>query len=187
MSEQPAKPSEARRPAHLTLAEVLIGVLLLAVAGFFVVRGMQQAKARAQVAAFAHAMEKFDADTVWKLCQVNRKLVHVKGSCLHWTPLHLAVIRGNIKMAEWLLNHGAEVDARDFEGGTPLLWAVGYRQVDLVELLLERGASVDAVDNNGRSTLQSAFREVNQDLAELLRKHGAKEPESPPAPSAPEK
>ena len=60
------------------------------------------------------------------------------------SPLHLAVLRGNVAAAKTLLDAGADVDAlRD--GKTPLALAVAQRPTrgNVIELLVERGASID--------------------------------------------
>ena len=60
------------------------------------------------------------------------------------SPLHLAVLRGNVAAAKTLLDAGADVDAlRD--GKTPLALAVAQRPArgNVIELLVERGASID--------------------------------------------
>lgn len=59
------------------------------------------------------------------------------------TALHLAAASGNPALAEFLLNHGAEIDGKDGWGWTPLRWAVESRSRDAVRLLLKRHADAD--------------------------------------------
>jgi ankyrin repeat protein len=67
-------------------------------------------------------------------------LVHARGGDGQ-TPLHFAK---TVEIAEYLLSHGAEIDARDVDhGGTPAQWAVKGRH-DVVRLLMDRGATADA-------------------------------------------
>jgi len=41
------------------------------------------------------------------------------------TPLHAAVITGNVNVVEALLNHGSDINAADNERHTAVHWAVG--------------------------------------------------------------
>ncbi len=56
------------------------------------------------------------------------------------TPLHMAARRGNLEIAEALLDCGADIEARDSRGDTPLQRALNCRKPRMAELLLSRGA-----------------------------------------------
>ncbi|KAH8727039.1 ankyrin repeat protein, partial [Phaeosphaeriaceae sp. PMI808] len=53
------------------------------------------------------------------------------------TPLHTAILSGEVKIAEELMLRKADVDCKDHNGITPLLLALQYRQTNLVKLLLK--------------------------------------------------
>ncbi|KAF8473022.1 hypothetical protein DFH94DRAFT_765373 [Russula ochroleuca] len=53
-----------------------------------------------------------------------------------------------------LLKHGANVDAKDDKGRTPLHGAVVHGLDGLVCVLLEHGANAGAEDNEGRTPFQ---------------------------------
>jgi ankyrin repeat protein len=55
-----------------------------------------------------------------------------------------------------LLDHGANIDARDSKGQTPLRRAVNCRKLPLVQLLVRRGANPHAEDNRGVTPLDVA-------------------------------
>ena len=57
----------------------------------------------------------------------------------HWTPLHLSVGRGSLRVVKLLLEHGADVHALNEEGETPyeLLVRIGNR--DIGDSLREQG------------------------------------------------
>lgn len=56
------------------------------------------------------------------------------------TPLHMAARRGNVDVIGALLDCGANVEARDSAGDTPLRRAVNCKKVEAARLLLARGA-----------------------------------------------
>jgi ankyrin repeat protein len=68
-------------------------------------------------------------------------------------------------VAAALLDHGANIEARDAKGETPLRRAVNCRQVEVVRLLVRRGANRQAADNRG-VTPQAAARTA--DLKRVL-------------------
>jgi len=81
------------------------------------------------------------------------------------TPLAAAATKGWLKVAGYLLDHGADVNA----GGTPALNAaatVGNRA--MVELLLSRGANVNSVERGGRTPLAIASEKNFPSVVEVL-------------------
>jgi len=56
------------------------------------------------------------------------------------TALHMAARRGNVEVIEALLDGGADIEARDSAGDTPLRRAVNCNKVEAAKLLLARGA-----------------------------------------------
>lgn len=93
------------------------------------------------------------------------------------TPLHLAAVEGNAEAARFLLSQGAEVEARDRWGLTPLFVAI-YEEplildrVPLVQLLIESGADIQARDAAGDTPLHMAALGETE-IAALLLEHGA--------------
>src|SRR5262249_37712533 len=67
------------------------------------------------------------------------------------TPLHFAAASGQRDAVMALLSAGADVNARNDHGVTPLHRAVKYP--DIAQLLIERGAKVDVGDGAGRTPL----------------------------------
>lgn len=78
--------------------------------------------------------------TVHALVQAGAD-VNAAGGVKRCTPLHMAARRGNVGVAEALLNHGAWIEARDSRGDTPLRRALNCRKNALAEFLTARGAS----------------------------------------------
>ncbi|KAK0703987.1 ankyrin repeat-containing domain protein [Lasiosphaeria miniovina] len=69
------------------------------------------------------------------------------------TPLHVAVIGGDITESQAILDGGADVDATGIGGVAPLHYAAFQRNVALVNLLKSYGAKLDATTNLDRSVL----------------------------------
>lgn len=78
------------------------------------------------------AAENGSLDEAREILARNPELVHQRDE-LGATPLHIAAFNGHRKMAELLLEHGADINAIDAKyGATPAGWAIEY--------LRERGA-----------------------------------------------
>jgi ankyrin repeat protein len=100
---------------------------------------------------------------------------------------NIAVL-GDVKAVRLMLDHGADVNAFDPYGKTPLMYAAisDVLPVDVVKLLLERGADVNArcrhtqAGDAGLTVLDIAQLNGNTPIVDLLVKSGAKaSPESP--------
>ena len=68
-----------------------------------------------------------------------------------WSALHYAAVAGHANIVSWLLDSGADVDARWGAGGVPgksVLWeAAFWGRADVVEILLSRGADPEGGGN----------------------------------------
>jgi ankyrin repeat protein len=71
------------------------------------------------------------------------------------------------------VSSGADINARNKLGDTPLLNAAQDGDKEAAELLLTRGATVDAKDNSGCTPLTWAAIQGHRDVADLLLAHGA--------------
>jgi ankyrin repeat protein len=87
------------------------------------------------------------------------------------TPLHITLRRprGSEKdvasICNLLIQFGADVNAKDNDGITPLHWAVGRMLPKVVRLIIDAGCSVNITDNNGYTPLHQAadVRITNED------------------------
>lgn len=86
---------------------------------------------------------------------INARVSFKKRKFYNFSPLHFAVMYEKISMVEFLIEHGADVNANDDNvHGTPLHIALKSRNKLLVDLLLKKGADVNSVrPADGRTTL----------------------------------
>ena len=85
------------------------------------------------------------------------------------TPLHLAVERpgGTVEVVETLIQAGANVNASNAKGATPLHQSVYSNNLEIVTALIESGADVDARAQRGRTPLHVLSYTDNPNLAIL--------------------
>ncbi|XP_043230829.1 ankyrin-3-like [Amphibalanus amphitrite] len=89
------------------------------------------------------------------------------------TPLHLAVMAGNVAAVEALLELGADPSAVTDIGQSAVLLAAQGGRAELVRTLLRRGADPTVSDVLGRSPLSAAFgTRGREQLLELLLDFG---------------
>lgn len=68
--------------------------------------------------------------------------VNAHGGVTRCTPLHMAARRGNVEVAKALLDCGAELEARDKSGATPLTRSTNCNKVEVASLLRARGTQL---------------------------------------------
>ncbi|MFC4452848.1 ankyrin repeat domain-containing protein [Deinococcus sonorensis] len=83
-------------------------------------------------------------------------------------PLHSAAAGNHTELAELLLAHGADVDARQHGGFTPLMAAAQNGNLELVRVLLDRGADPLMQTEDGRDALSLASEEGHTAVVQLL-------------------
>ncbi|MEI7831838.1 MAG: ankyrin repeat domain-containing protein [bacterium] len=101
------------------------------------------------------------------------------------TPLHSAIIIGSaapatlkgdgLTMARELIAKGADVNAKDINGDTPLHFAVRQGGAKAVDFLIANKADVNARNNNNESPLRLAVAWGQQAIADVLAKNGGKQ------------
>jgi len=84
-----------------------------------------------------------------------------------------ALKAGDRKAVQALLKQGADVNASDPDGTTPLQWAVRGDDVDSVQLLLRAGAKPKTANRNGVTPLSLAAGNGNAAITEALLRAGA--------------
>ena len=81
-----------------------------------------------------------------------------------WTPppLHCAVLWNQVKIAETLLENGADMEMPDPDRDTtPLRYAIMYCKPEMVSFLLARGGNAGVVKQGGTTAMQLAREGAN--------------------------
>lgn len=84
-----------------------------------------------------------------------------------------AAANGDLGSVRALVANGANLNLRDPEGYTPLIWAAQHGQAQVAAYLIEHGANVNPLDNGGYTPLMWATQEGYYDTVSVLLSHGA--------------
>ncbi|XP_049835771.1 serine/threonine-protein phosphatase 6 regulatory ankyrin repeat subunit B-like [Schistocerca gregaria] len=91
------------------------------------------------------------------------------------TPLHYAALTGNHRVMKLLISLGANVNAVDVYGKTPIVMLAIHSRKDcrlVKELLINAGADLTVRDKNGKTALHTSFEIDNFEITKfLMEKH----------------
>ena len=152
-----------------------IVVRALAFAGTFtlslvMVSGLPSVRARRQ-RSFAQAAMDGHLHRLQLLHLTGAEVNPPGSSC---APLFLAAGQGRVTAVRYLLDEGADVNAREkLGGGTPLMEAAYSGYLEVIKELLFRGAEINAIGNDG-TALDIALGRNNAAAVDLLKHYGGK-------------
>ena len=108
------------------------------------------------------------------------KMLHLAGVDINsrdvdGTPLlNVAVRNENIEIVNWLLAHGADIDAVSTDRGySAVMDAVWKSNEEIIKILVENGASLKFISKEGQSILVLAVGIGKESICKILAKNGA--------------
>lgn len=85
------------------------------------------------------------------------------------TPLHFAVLTGNLPLIDYLIGCNKNlVNEANFKGETPLHWSCSSSNYELIEYLISLGADISQEDNDGNSPIHWACQSGNLEAVMVL-------------------
>jgi CubicO group peptidase (beta-lactamase class C family) len=94
----------------------------------------------------------------------------------HPTPsirLHVAALQGNLDAVRQHIAAGADLDAKDPYGSTPLIIAAAFGRTDIARALIEAGADLNVTNNDGGTALHTAAFLCRMEIVRALLDRGA--------------
>ena len=92
-----------------------------------------------------------------------------EGKKLATPAIYGAVMQNSVRAMAWLIEHGADVNARSsWDNETPLHVAVRLQRYDVAKLLLAAHANPYAVDGKGVSVYECAWKTYDQTFVDLI-------------------
>ena len=97
--------------------------------------------------------------------------INAKGGSLKSSALLSATLYDQVKMAEFLIQNGADVNTKGDDGGTALHAAAFLGQYEIAKLLIQNGADVNAKNNEGETVINSTMAdwETTKFIAGILQ------------------
>jgi len=69
----------------------------------------------------------------------------------------MATEKGHTEMIQYLLKKGANINEKDFDGRTALIYAAEDGQLEIVKCLIENGANIEERDKDNRCQFHQCF------------------------------
>ena len=118
---------------------------------------------------FLQAVRDKDGQTVIDaLSDTSANIVNTRDSSNGQTALHIVTARRDKEWMGFLLEKGADVNARDIHGDTPLEIASNLGYFEGVEVLLQHGARVDEPSATGETPLIAAVHRHDMAMIRVL-------------------
>jgi ankyrin repeat protein len=106
------------------------------------------------------------------LAQTKPEIINVANN-VDMTPLIYAAAWGFNDIADYLIQHGADVNKAGEDGLTALHFAAQYGSATIIEMLIANGANINAQTSGGQTALMHAVREGFESIVRSLINHGA--------------
>ena len=105
--------------------------------------------------------------------EVQRLVQLIKSAAKQWTPLMSAAAKGNLELAQLLVDKEVDVNQATADGRTPLWIAAQKGHLAVVEYLQKAGANIETPDKEGKTPLMIAAKHGHLAVVECLQKAGA--------------
>ncbi len=166
--------------AVVSLVLTLLDLALLCWKEFHPSHAQETTKARTKAASVSEARSE-SAASLKKPSYRAIKVLFLLVCCSHFSPaifaqdqsqaLNTAIRDGDQKQVKSLLAKGANINAQDADGTTPLMHAVVNAEADCVKLLLDKGADPNLSNKAGATALMWAVNDLKK--VQLLLAKGA--------------
>ncbi|RWS15412.1 hypothetical protein B4U79_11950 [Dinothrombium tinctorium] len=100
---------------------------------------------------------------------INQSKIDVNECVDGRMPLHYAADYGQKDIIRFLIEKGANVNALDKHGISPLLAAIWEGHTDCIKLMIEKGASIDGKTPEGLTYFEAAEKQEIKNLLKSLK------------------
>ncbi len=114
--------------------------------------------------AFYYAIDQHNIELVSKFVDADIDVNSTYGIFGGMSPLSIAAMRKDTKLAYFLVENGAKVNTVE-EGHQPLHWAADAGDIEMVKFFIESGAELNVIGLDGRTPLHSSISNTS-----ILRK-----------------
>ena len=90
------------------------------------------------------------------------------------TALLVASKKDNFEVVQYLVEKGANIEAKNIDQWTPLHFASRKGSLPIVQYLIEKGANIEGKDNEQKTPLYISFERNNTTIVEYLIEKGAR-------------
>ena len=143
----------------------LIGAALLLLAGC---AGVQSVQLSGPAAALHDASQSGNLEEARAIVTAEPALLDSKGAGLN-TPLSWAAFHGHLKVVQYLVNQGADIEAQNGDGCMPLHAAATNNHEEIARFLLDEGAVIEAKCwRFGTTPLDTAAFDGSPDVLQFL-------------------
>ncbi len=116
-----------------------------------------------------------NADDISRVKDLLKEGLDVNGMNKNgWSALMIAASKGNVDILKLLIENGAALDVRKYQGGqTALIFAAHWGHADVVRHLIARGANLNIQMDDGWTALIDSISTDNVEVAKILVESGA--------------